>query len=139
MTSEEQEVRTPERVVKVEILISWLLRAGVLLSILLVAIGTLVTFLGRGNYLTSSRALDPLISGHVSFPDTFSSIIDGVASGHGPAIVLLGLLVLVLTPIVRVAVSVLVFVIEQDRVFVAITLGVLGMLLMSFALGKAGG
>jgi uncharacterized membrane protein len=48
------------------------------------------------------------------------------------------LLVLIATPIVRVAVSVLAFAYQRDRVFVAVTSAVLLILLLAFFLGKAG-
>ena len=50
-----------------------------------------------------------------------------------------GLILLIATPVARVAVSVLVFVVERDGAFVLITLFVLILLLLSFLLGKAGG
>jgi uncharacterized membrane protein len=50
-----------------------------------------------------------------------------------------GLLLLIATPVLRVAVSVLAFVYQRDRTFVIITSVVLTLLLASFVLGKAGG
>jgi uncharacterized membrane protein len=49
-----------------------------------------------------------------------------------------GLLLLILTPILRVAVSVLMFLLERDRPFVLITAAVLAALVLSFLLGKTG-
>ena len=57
---------------------------------------------------------------------------------HGQAVVTLGLWVLIATPILRVAVSTLVFWHEKDRAFTLITLTVLGLLLISLGLGRAG-
>jgi uncharacterized membrane protein len=53
-------------------------------------------------------------------------------------VVTAGLLLLILTPILRVAVSIVAFIIEKDRIFVFITATVLAVLLLSFLLGKAG-
>jgi uncharacterized membrane protein len=50
-----------------------------------------------------------------------------------------GLLLLIATPVMRVAFSVLVFVYQHDRVFVVITSIVLTLLLVSFVLGRGGG
>ena len=50
-----------------------------------------------------------------------------------------GLLVLIATPVLRVAVSILAFWQEGDRKFVLITSVVLALLLASFLLGKVGG
>jgi uncharacterized membrane protein len=53
--------------------------------------------------------------------------------------VLLGLLMLIATPVMRVAASIFAFVYEHDYVYVTITAIVLALLLLSFVLGKAGG
>jgi uncharacterized membrane protein len=50
-----------------------------------------------------------------------------------------GLLLLIATPVLRVAVSILAFVYQRDRAFVAITSIVLALLLTSFVLGRGGG
>jgi uncharacterized membrane protein len=52
------------------------------------------------------------------------------------AVVQLGLLVLIATPVVRVAVSVIGFALERDRLYVAITLAVLAILLASLFLTR---
>ena len=49
-----------------------------------------------------------------------------------------GLLLLILTPVVRVAVSILAFRAQRDRTYVLITSAVLVLLLLSFVLGRAG-
>jgi len=54
-----------------------------------------------------------------------------VANGEPLAIAQLGLLVLLATPIARVAVSVVAFALERDRIYTAITLAVLAILLAS--------
>jgi uncharacterized membrane protein len=51
---------------------------------------------------------------------------------------MLGFLILVMTPVLRVAVSTLVFVYQKDRMFTVITLVVLGILLLSYLLGGIG-
>ena len=54
----------------------------------------------------------------------------------GEAVVAIGLLLMILTPVARVAVSVLAFLYQRDRVFTFITLAVLIILLMSFVIGR---
>jgi uncharacterized membrane protein len=63
------------------------------------------------------------------------AVISAVGHGGGPALVMLGLLLLILTPVMRVAVSVVSFALDRDRRYVLITLTVLGVLIGSFALG----
>jgi hypothetical protein len=53
-------------------------------------------------------------------------------------VVCFGLLMLIATPILRVAVSIVVFVVQRDWEFVAVTAFVLAVLLASFFLGKSG-
>jgi uncharacterized membrane protein len=67
------------------------------------------------------------------------SVIQGLEHSQGRAIVMTGLLLLIATPVLRVAISVLAFVYQRDRTFVVITTVVLALLLTSFALGRGGG
>ena len=71
-------------------------------------------------------------------PHSLRDVIEGVRVWRGQAVVALGLTMLILTPILRVAVSIIAFAIERDRVFVAVTSAVLAVLLISFVLGKVG-
>jgi uncharacterized membrane protein len=62
-------------------------------------------------------------------------VIHGVRQGEGQAIIMAGLLVLIATPVARVALSVIIFIIARDRLYTAITATVLLILLVSFAVG----
>jgi uncharacterized membrane protein len=66
---------------------------------------------------------------------TVSGIIRGTASFRGRNIIQLGMLLLIVTPITRVAFSVVAFALKRDRLYVVITLIVLGVLLFSLAGG----
>ena len=66
---------------------------------------------------------------------TVSGIIRGAVSFRGRNIIQLGLLILIATPVARVAFSVIAFVLERDRLYVVITLIVLAVLLFSLAGG----
>ncbi len=70
------------------------------------------------------------------FPHTLSEVFQGALQTRGEAIVAVGLLLLILTPVTRVAVSILAFLYQRDRVFTFITLTVLIILLMSFVIGR---
>jgi uncharacterized membrane protein len=127
-----------ERVRRVEILISNLLRIGVITSLTIVILGTAFSFVHHPDYVWSSTSLHPLMTPE-TVPHTLPQVIDGVRHGRGQAVVLVGLLLLIATPVVRVAVSILAFVYQQDRTFTLITMLVLALLLLSFVLGKAEG
>lgn len=128
-----------ERVRKVELAISNLLRIGVGTSLLIVLAGTIVTFVHHPHYLTSRRDLVRLTKPGAEFPHSVPSVIRGIEHSQGRALVMAGLLLLIATPVLRVAISVLAFVYQRDRTFVVITSIVLALLLASFVLGKAGG
>ncbi len=128
-----------ERVRKVELAISNLLRIGVGTSLLIVLVGTVVTFVHHPHYLSSRRDLVRLTKPGAEFPHSVPSVVRGIQHSQGRALVMAGLLVLIATPVLRVAVSVLAFVYQRDRTFVVITSLVLALLVASFVLGKAGG
>jgi uncharacterized membrane protein len=69
---------------------------------------------------------------------SFGALPGGIVSGGGKPVVMLGLLLLIATPVLRVAVSVVIFLIQADLTYVLITLIVLTLLLASFFLGTAG-
>jgi uncharacterized membrane protein len=125
------------RVRRVELLISTLLRIGVVGSLAVVLLGTVISFVHHPDYFTSHKALAKLTRPGAAFPRSVADVAAEVRQFHGQAIVVVGLILLIATPVVRVAVSVLAFVYQRDRAFVAITAVVLGLLLLSFVLGKA--
>lgn len=122
---------------RAELIISRTLRWGVGLSISIVLLGVVVSFLNHPEYISSHIELNRLTHPGAAKPQTLGSVIRGAAAFRGEAIIALGLLVLIATPVVRVAVSVLTFVEERDRTYVAITTTVLLLLLLSFVLGRA--
>ena len=121
----------------VELLISNLLRAGVMTSLLVVLVGETISFVRHPDYLNHPPALQRLTNPGAAFPHTLHDVLRGVRDGRGQAIVIVGLLLLIATPVVRVAVSILVFVYERDWRYILITSIVLGLLILSFALGRA--
>ena len=116
---------------RVETIVANLLRAGVLLAAAVVALGGIIFLVRHG------RAM-PQYARFVGEPfelRTVSGIIRGTASFHGRNIIQLGLLLLIATPVARVAFSVVAFALERDRLYVVITLIVLAVLLFSLAGG----
>jgi uncharacterized membrane protein len=124
------------RVRQVEVLISTLLRFGVLISLSVVAIGTIVSFARHNDYRSSPEAFTRLISKDAAFPHALTDVFAGVAQGRGQSIVMLGLMLLIATPVIRVAVSIVASAYERDAVYVLITSIVLALLLISFVLGS---
>jgi uncharacterized membrane protein len=121
----------------VDFAIALLLRIGVLLSVLVIAIGMFITFAHHPEYFSSRPALGQLTSPGTHFPNTMVEVVNGVRSGKGQAIMMAGLLILIATPVARVALSVVIFIIERDRLFTAITSAVFAILMISFMVGLA--
>jgi uncharacterized membrane protein len=107
-------------------MVSLVLAVGVTISAALIGAGFLASFAvgWQGSLLGSA----PGIAG----PTTdFSSLPARLAALEPLAICQLGLLVLLATPVTRVAASVVGFALEGDRLYTAITLAVLAILLTS--------
>ena len=117
--------------------ISNLLRFGVLLSIGVVILGLMFTFIHHPQYATSRTDLGQLTNPSTIYPHTIRDVVTQTRARRGQAVVMLGLLLLIATPIARVAFSVIAFIVERDRVYVCITILVLALLLVSLAAGAA--
>jgi len=125
-----------EPIGKIELLIRWLLRVGVVTSLSMVFIGLLLMFIHHPSYLVSMVDLQRLTSPGAAFPHTLREVVNGLMFGRGQAVVAVGLLLLIVTPIMRVAVSIIAFAVQRDRAFVFITSVVLIILIISFVLGS---
>jgi len=104
-----------------ELWISRVLLGGVILSAMIILAG-LALFLAKGT--ASDESLSSLVNQQKTAAD-FGAILRGIGRADGKSLIQLGLFVLILTPISRVAMSVFFFLRERDRVFVAITAVVL--------------
>ena len=122
----------------VEPAVSHLLRGGVIASIAVVIAGLVLTFVHHPDYVSSRPALGQLTAAEQPFPHTVSGVVEGIREGHGQAVVMLGLLLLIATPVARVALSIGIFAVQGDRLYLAITTAVLLLLIASFVVGAAG-
>ncbi len=129
--TKEEILATTAKLRRMELVVSAVLRIGVLLSGGVILLG-LVLFFAQHH----GAALDDITK--VPFSYQPGTIIGQVFHGSGTAIILLGLMLLILTPVSRIAVSIVTFAVEHDWRYVVITTIVLLILLTSFALGKAG-
>ncbi len=122
----------------VDIAISRLLRTGVLVSIFVVLTGAVITFAHHPSYIRSHSTLGPLTDANAEYPKSVATVARGAEERRGQSIMMAGLLLLFATPVARVALSIFVFLVERDRLYVVITTLVLLLLLASFAIGAAG-
>ena len=107
--------------------ISAVLRGGVLLAAAVVLIGAVL-------YL-AAHAFEHIDFSHfhavAAGLDSVHGVAHGVFAGDSQAVMQLGLLLLVATPVTRVALSLVSFAAERDWLYVVITLIVLGVLVAS--------
>ncbi len=113
---------TPERF---RAMVSAVLIVGVVTSAILIAIGFAASL--AVGWEGSLRGLPATTLA----PTDFSAVVSGLFELRPIALAQAGLLVLIATPVVRVLASVVGFALEGDRLYAAITLAVLAILLVS--------
>lgn len=119
---------TVDRGHRLEHLIGRLLQIGVAASALTVSLGAVIYLAGNG----SGRPTYKSFHGESVGLTTFPGVLRGVAAFRGEAIIQLGLLMLIATPIVRVLFSLLAFLHEKDWLYTVFTAIVLAVLLYGF-------
>lgn len=117
----------PWRDKRMEVILGNLLRTGVLLSALVVLLGACIYLYRHAREMADYK----IFRGEPSDFRTIPGVIESVRGGHGRGWIQLGLLLLIATPIARVAFSIVGFSIERDRMYVGFTVIVLAILLYS--------
>lgn len=111
--------------------IGLVLRYGVVSSFVIVALGAaLLFFEGQTGYYPLGTAQE-MFDAQTKFLVGLQPLLQGVASAKPYAIIDLGLIVLLATPVMRVLISILLFIEEKRYIFVGITVTVLAILLLS--------
>jgi len=111
----------------IEVMVGSLLRAGVLLAALVVIFGAAI-YLSRHALQTADFAV---FHGEAAALRSLPNILRGLQQLSGKSIIQFGLLLLIATPVARVAFCAIAFAIERDYLYVVVTLIVLGVLLYS--------
>ena len=112
---------------RLEVIISVLLRTGVLLSAAVVLLGG-ICFLTRHGH---EQPEYQVFHGTPAIYRSVSGVIHAVGPSNCPAVIQLGLLLLILTPVARVAFSLAGFALERDGTYVALTFIVFAILIYS--------
>jgi uncharacterized membrane protein len=110
-----------------EVILGNLLRSGVLFSAAVVLAGACIYLFRHAHEPADYR----IFRGEPSDFRTIPGVIRSAMGGHGRGLIQLGLLFLIATPIARVALSIVGFAIERDRMYVVFTVIVLAILLYS--------
>ena len=125
------------RPAELETLVSRVLRSGVAVATLLICVGVALTFALHPDYRSSAEPLKVLLAADSARPAV--SELAALPEMRGQAFVLVGLMVLVATPIVRVAVTAAWFFRRGERKLAGFGLAVLVLLAVSVVLGVAHG
>ena len=112
---------------RMEAIMGRLLQVGVLLASTTVLVGGVLYLRERASVPVSYRTF----SGEAGALRHLSQLAQGIARGDPAAIIQLGVLLLIATPIARVIFATIAFAIERDGLYLAISLGVLAVLLVS--------
>jgi len=115
-------------------IIGWILRIGVIASMAIVFIGGILFVYRHGHSIPDYRTF----KGVPYFIHNTEGIFDGVLHFKGQAIIQAGIVLLIATPIIRVAFSAVGFILEKDYLYTLITLLVLLIILISMITGHAG-
>ncbi len=111
--------------------IGLILRIGVALSSLMMLVGGLLYLYKYGGTLPDYR----VFRGEPTDLCSVGGIISDTLAARSRGMVQSGVLLLIATPVLRVAFTVLAFALQKDRTYVTVTLVVLGLLLYSLAGG----
>lgn len=121
---------------RLDALISAILRLGMLTSVVLIVLGSVLCFIRDSRYESESGFVT--LMQHGAFPHTAMAVWTDAIQGGGMGLVMLGVLVMVATPILRVIVSIIAFALERDVIYTLLTAAVLGLLLIALIAGKGG-
>lgn len=114
--------------------IGWVLRIGVIVSISIVFFGGVIFLYRHGHEVADHHKF----VGIPDFIQTFGGIMHGIITLRGQAIIQLGIILLIATPILRVIFSTIGFVLEKDKLYIFISLLVLFIIFISMISGHAG-
>ncbi|MFZ0887726.1 MAG: DUF1634 domain-containing protein [Candidatus Binataceae bacterium] len=114
-----------------------LLRTILIVAVVLLGVGLAGSLtVSPGHYAARFHELQRGI--RLRQPEDLSELLAGALAGNSHAICTLGLMVLTLVPIGRVAFTLFVFLMEKDRAYVAMTAYVLTALIVGAMLGRIG-
>lgn len=119
-----------------EVTISTVLRWGAIISALIILLG-IVLYIAQGGPRAILFAPRGVPIGVETDPASLRAVLDAVIPPQPAAVTDLGLLLLIVTPVLSVAVSAAEFARERDWMYVGFATFVLAMLMVGFALGQS--
>ncbi|HKW10486.1 MAG TPA: DUF1634 domain-containing protein [Gemmatimonadaceae bacterium] len=119
---------------EVDQLLGNLLRVGVIIATILAAVGGVLYLARHGLESTDYH----VFRGEPPELRRVGGIVRGAFGLNAAAIIQLGLLLLIATPVARVAMSLIAFILQRDRVYIVVTSIVLALLIFSLTGGVPG-
>lgn len=116
---------------QIEVYLAHLLRIGVIVAAAVAAVGLALFLYRYGSAVPDYRAF----KGEPADLRSVTAIVQDALDLRRRGLMQLGLLLMIATPVARVAFSVLAFICQRDRAYILVTLIVLGTLLYSMAGG----
>lgn len=117
---------------EIDLIIGRVLQGGVLLATVVAVVGGTLLLLQHGHALPDFREF----RGQPAMLSGLEGIVRGTLAADPRAIVQLGLVLLIATPVARVALTLVAFFMQRDRVYTAITALVLALLLYGLVWGR---
>ena len=118
-----------------EVGISLVLQIGVTVSVATILLGVILLFVQQDSILHVVSYDTYLSTTHAAFAHSLGSIARAVAAGDSLGIIEFGVLLLIMTPITRVAMSFVLFLHKRDTPMILVTAMVFLVLVGSFSLG----
>lgn len=109
-----------------------LLRYGVWISLSVAFIGGIIYLMNHGGDIEDYSVFK---ENDRNIFEVIKAIYNGVIQGNGESIIFFGVILLFLTPVLRVLLSLFSFLLEKDYLYVVITLIVIFIILVSVSLG----
>lgn len=119
--------------VKLEVILSYMLTAGVIISLSLMIIGIILFYINTGN-LNISRSPEMFIHGQNFFSFIYKLLQGQKLQSPSISFMVAGTIVLMLTPFIRVVASLIYFAVAKDLKYVFITFIVLAILTISLSM-----
>ena len=125
----------PATLVKSELAIAHLLRYGVLVCAAIMAFGLVLLLMHPGQESLLAQAIQGHSSAELA-PRSLAELGQKLSILEPNAVIALGLILLIALPIIRVGLTVIIFILERDYVYIVIASLVLLVLILGIVLGK---
>src|ERR1700740_2866714 len=117
-----------------QLIIGWILRGGVAVSMAVVVIGGVFFLYRHGHSVPDFRAF----KGVPDFINSPQKVFESALQLRGQAIIQLGIALLIATPILRVVFAAIGFILEKDHLYTLISIIVLLVIIISMITGRIG-